>query len=104
MKVHIEGVHGESRKFQCDTCNKSYTINVNLIRHKKEKHSLIKSKCDQCKKTFQNKMTLQNHMDVIHNDLKRFECDICKKRFVVKSHLSKHEREVHLGKKVDGTF
>ena len=69
LKFHITGVH-EGVKYNCTTCNSSFT----------------------------HKSNMNQHIKKVHEEIKPFTCDICDKSLGLKNHLKRHILEKH-GKK-----
>ena len=66
MKNVKKNVH-EGIRYQCVSCDKSFTNSRNLARHpKKTSHEKIRFECDLCEKSFSDSGTLKNHVQVIH--------------------------------------
>lgn len=89
-KRHMAKVHDE--KFKCDSCDKFFLKNNELLKHKERMHLQLKSiVCSVCGFRVFSKDLLKLHM-VKHDETRAFECDICKKKFKRKKNLDFHCR------------
>lgn len=55
-------------QFSCDICKSKFTLEKNLLAHKKSIHSAIRKfyKCSLCNKTYANKYVFQEHLRKSH--------------------------------------
>ena len=83
--------------FQCDLCEKKFTLQGHLNRHLKIHTGEKSFKCDFCEKKFTQKGDLKRHL-TIHTGEKSFQCDWCGQRFSQRSYLNDHLR-IHSGEK-----
>ena len=98
VKRHISAVHGGSRKFECDICQKCFKEGYNLKRHIVLIHNeggSSKLECKFCEKTFKQNHNLKRHIDITHIGSKSHQCDQCAKHFGQKSNLKKHLTRAH---------
>ena len=101
-------VDNSEKLYKCEFCDKSYSLNMSLIKHHINNHdvSLI-STCHLCSMKFQSKAKLEDHIKVKHssklncgyNYEKKFKCDLCGKRYTSARDLDLHTAVVHEGKK-----
>ena len=67
LKVHMETVHDNTKKFLCHICNKCFTQAVSLTRHIHSVHEKLKPyKCDICQRAFGYKHSLNYHKNRVH--------------------------------------
>eukprot|EP00095_Tigriopus_kingsejongensis_P002228 maker-scaffold133_size323035-snap-gene-0.18 protein:Tk02228 transcript:maker-scaffold133_size323035-snap-gene-0.18-mRNA-1 annotation:"hypothetical protein DAPPUDRAFT_50698" len=91
-------------KFECDSCQKTFSCGGSLKKHK-VLHSQDKPfKCDICFKQFNQKRDLKGHTMQNHSSERPHVCKICGKGFVHKFYLEEHhsyhngERRFQCGK------
>jgi KRAB domain-containing zinc finger protein len=53
--------------------------------------------CDHCDKVFTRNTTLKDHINAIHNKIKRYCCDLCDYSAYYRTSLNRHSKDVHLG-------
>ena len=82
-EVHVESVHG---KENCRICFKPLS-KKSLKEHIQSVHSDIKFKCDICQKEFSLERNLKKHRKAVHYEKFQVNCDICSKAFDSKVHL-----------------
>ena len=88
--VHMEKVHGISRRYTCEICGFSSFYKGGLEKHKKAEHSETLEECAMCG---ENVRDLNTHMKK-HN-LRDWHCHHCGKAFKEKNTLQRHIRAVH---------
>lgn len=72
---HVHSKHSkpsDERKYECDTCTRTYKWQSSLCHHKKyECHNDPRFKfiCHYCNRDFTQKVTLRNHISVIHSEV-----------------------------------
>ncbi|KAJ8943948.1 hypothetical protein NQ318_016106 [Aromia moschata] len=81
--VEVEG------QFTCDQCDKSFSKQSSLARHKYEHSGQRPHKCDECPKAFKHKHHLTEHKR-LHSGEKPFQCTKCLKRFSHSGSYSQH--------------
>ena len=75
----------------CELCEKSFSNETLMMRHKKEVHgSQNDSFCKLCKKRFSRKHVLKRHLDTVHKRIKKFECNFCGRHFSMKENMLRH--------------
>ncbi|KAK3611194.1 hypothetical protein CHS0354_009446 [Potamilus streckersoni] len=96
LKAHNR-IHSGEKPFRCDECNKSFSFPGNLTVHKRIHANIKPYKCEDCGKTFSAKGNLLAHART-HTGIKPFKCKECGKRFSHKGNLNAHMR-LHSGLK-----
>ncbi|XP_017774132.1 PREDICTED: zinc finger E-box-binding homeobox protein zag-1-like [Nicrophorus vespilloides] len=83
QEVEIEG------QFTCDQCEKAFSKQSSLARHKYEHSGQRPHKCDECPKAFKHKHHLTEHKR-LHTGEKPFQCSKCLKKFSHSGSYSQH--------------
>jgi uncharacterized Zn-finger protein len=83
-KNHING-----DMYACDQCEKMFSKQSSLARHKYEHSGIRPFVCDTCKKAFKHKHHLAEHKR-LHTGEKPFQCTKCGKRFSHSGSYSQH--------------
>ncbi|KAG5890373.1 hypothetical protein JTB14_010874 [Gonioctena quinquepunctata] len=76
-------------QFTCDQCDKAFSKQSSLARHKYEHSGQRPHKCDECPKAFKHKHHLTEHKR-LHSGEKPFQCGKCLKRFSHSGSYSQH--------------
>ncbi|XP_056648503.1 zinc finger E-box-binding homeobox 2 isoform X1 [Diorhabda sublineata] len=76
-------------QFTCNQCDKAFSKQSSLARHKYEHSGQRPHKCDQCTKAFKHKHHLTEHKR-LHSGEKPFQCGKCMKRFSHSGSYSQH--------------
>ncbi|CAN7983174.1 unnamed protein product, partial [Ixodes hexagonus] len=79
----------EEGMFSCDQCDKMFSKQSSLARHKYEHSGQRPHKCDVCEKAFKHKHHLTEHKR-LHSGEKPFQCQKCLKRFSHSGSYSQH--------------
>ncbi|XP_059479784.1 zinc finger protein 1-like isoform X2 [Neocloeon triangulifer] len=79
----------EEGQYGCDQCDKSFSKQSSLARHKYEHSGQRPHKCDVCSKAFKHKHHLTEHKR-LHSGEKPFQCSKCLKRFSHSGSYSQH--------------
>lgn len=86
LKLHLE-THGSS-KFICEICNRLYTSEYTLYKHKKVMHlNEYKYKCHICNKGLLTAENLESHLQ---RHQYSYSCAVCNKVFTSKRYLTTH--------------
>ena len=88
--------------WKCDICDDYLPTKGHLSKHKKTKHK-SNYQCDRCPKIFQDLKSLENHITIIHEGVKKYQCDKCDKSFGAGSTLKSHIMIIHEGGKIEFT-
>ena len=93
-------IHEEKKEYQCDKCNKTFSLIQNLKRHISTIHEVTAKmfQCTLCEKSFSRKYELMMHINGAHEKIKKFQCDVCSKGFARKDVFKDHIK-IHLGKR-----
>lgn len=86
--MHVRKEHPD-KMIQCDQCNKKFAFKVSLWNHVVIMHGTAKFKCDQCTRSFRSEEKLRMH-SFMHSENKPFACEICGKGCLTKRHLDAH--------------
>lgn len=86
-KSHV--IQGDKDMYACDQCDKMFSKQSSLARHKYEHSGIRPFVCDTCNKAFKHKHHLAEHKR-LHTGEKPFECGKCGKRFSHSGSYSQH--------------
>ena len=80
-----------SDRFQCNQCEKSYKVKVELKKHIDKIHRGLKYQCEECPDVLSSSQSLRRHIRNVHElVLRSSRCDVCGKCFKEIDHLRKH--------------
>ncbi|XP_037657824.1 zinc finger protein 366 isoform X2 [Choloepus didactylus] len=82
-------VGGSQKRWQCPTCDKSYTSKYNLVTHILGHSGIKPHACTRCGKLFKQLSHLHTHM-LTHQGTRPHKCQVCHKAFTQTSHLKRH--------------
>ena len=112
MPIHDVSSNNNTRKkpgYQCQECQKTFTLKRNRYRHVQVQHKGIKYQkkkknfeakvpkfdCQICGKKFMFKQSLERHVQVIHEEKKPYKCPSCGFEFGYKRALTRHVANIH---------
>ena len=76
LTKHNHTVHEGNKDYKCKTCRKLFTLAAHL---KKQVRTYVQNvhECDKRCKSFSRAKALRDHIDIVHNKMKKYVCDIC---------------------------
>ena len=95
---HSNNVHKEAVMKTCQFCGGSYKRvdrHIQVMNCGQAKR--MRSKCDQCDKTFALKQTLRKHIKIVHLQIRNKTCLYCDYKTYTKFNLDLHMNKMHLG-------
>lgn len=95
-KKPLKNILKSSVIFQCETCQKVFEKNTNLIRHVRTAHPGLYN-CPECREQYAGPPDLLRHLRQEHHDVTTFHCLDCGESFMTKSELQCH-RKTHKGR------
>lgn len=87
---------GDQKYFQCDICNKLCKDRSKLKTHREIHTSERNVVCPECGKCFKTANCLRNHRRLHVSERPKFDCDQCDKTYNQKVQLKKHIEVVHM--------
>lgn len=94
LRMHQKVVHIANKKFKCDVCGKVFNRNSSLKVHSISHSSRREYSCPKCSKYFNNKKSLLRHSK-IHNIKSKFKCILCDTSSIRKDNILRHIRNMH---------
>ncbi|XP_053667795.1 zinc finger protein 420-like [Anopheles marshallii] len=85
-------VNDGQKRFQCQSCDRSYTLLSTLRRHQNVHTLENKFECKYCGKVFSKSSSLTMHEKRNHDENSPYRCDVCCKQFKETSKLIDHRR------------
>lgn len=89
----------ENHKFACEfeSCGLTYKDKYGLLKHNKLAHPNEKMNCIECDKSFESKLSLDEHVASAHDKPleKKFACESCDKKFYSRTDLRFHAKSHH---------
>ena len=109
MRAHVKSHHDRKGRFNCQSCEKTYSYKNALQYHEKRRsiHYQLDQTCEECGKIIRGKHNLNQHLKEIHSletsynvnkvTVKTYPhtCDQCDAVFKRKSHLNSHVQGMH---------
>ncbi|XP_053601420.1 zinc finger protein pita-like isoform X2 [Plodia interpunctella] len=94
LKRHEKIMHADLPQLPCPNCPATFLSIEEVVAHQKKHISIRKKRfaCVSCDKRFNEKSTLQRHIDVIHHKKPGFRCEYCPQQFSSVSKLTRHVR------------
>ncbi|XP_050400217.1 zinc finger protein 12 isoform X8 [Patella vulgata] len=96
-KKQVHDTDGTSKQSICPICGLIFKSTASCNLHVK-RHDKKEFKCDICEKTYKDKSTLQEHLN-IHFDVKPYKCDHCDEYFHSSHKRSNHVYQRHVPKR-----
>ena len=93
ISVNLAGEH------VCDVCNKRFKYRSGLSRHYQTHQGYTKYICSMCHKGFPDAWHLNDHVKIVHENIRDFKCSMCLKSYTRKSQLQSHVNIIHLNKR-----
>ena len=99
LRLHNQVVH-QGITYACDLCEKVFTRQQSLTRHKAIQHEKIekKHKCDLCVAAFHSSRDMKRHVATVHNGVRKilqYQCSKCEKVYATIESFHHHEAKVH---------
>jgi len=97
--THLKGVHlgvARTKKYYCTCpyCNKTYDAG-SIKAHIDSVHRKIKHECPICSNKFSNREIMKQHIQNIHEGIKKYQCKFCPKKFSCGGNRNKHYKTTH---------
>ena len=97
---HVNAVHKGLALHSCNLCPLKFERKQNLRKHMRKSHSEKGSfSCLKCDKNFETEFILSQHKRKCMNESKTYECNLCFKTYLTLSGLSSHKKVFHEGLK-----
>lgn len=97
LEVHIQR-HIGAKPFSCSQCPMRFVTRAEVRVHAATHNKIQNHVCEICGSRFTRKVSLVNHVKVVHTGERRYPCNICPLKFSTSDHLKRHMR-THTGEK-----
>ncbi|XP_053699067.1 zinc finger protein 665-like [Sabethes cyaneus] len=105
MLFRHQEIHASENKYKCRYCGRWFRARSSWYNHElKHRHAVGREGkpeheflCEVCAKSFKDKKSLKDHLEIVHQGIKRFRCDICNKCFTRNGSLAEHKLIQHAG-------
>ncbi|TKR63012.1 hypothetical protein L596_026900 [Steinernema carpocapsae] len=123
VQQHIVNFHGldrsspdresferRMRRFQCMKCLKIFKSEDVALKHFEKAHDKPvkmekkEHKCEDCEKVYLTKTQLEEHVSIVHLNVRKFICTQCPASFGRRGGLRRHVEMVHVGKTYKCTY
>ena len=88
---HSCDIHRGERPYSCEVCNRAFSFQSHLIRHKCVHSGERPYVCDVCNKAYREKSKLIRHKRT-HTGERPYFCDVCNEAYSDRSNLIRHKR------------
>ena len=98
MKVHLWTLHGVGGGQSANSVDRDTAHAQRIVPSRmpvRPEHPDAKYPCEVCGRKFTKRNNLNQHVQVVHSDVKPFQCDICLRGFTQKSGVKLHLSTVH---------
>lgn len=91
LKAHCIRRHTDEYKFACEHCGKRFKIEWDLIHF--VTHDGSQHMCDICDRFYTSNYSLYKHRKVAHLNEYKFHCDVCNKKLLTQKNLDSHMQQ-----------
>ncbi|XP_044728811.1 zinc finger protein 718-like [Chrysoperla carnea] len=95
LREHFESVHEKQVEFICPECSKIFTHYLTFRNHVRSHKNEFKFRCEICDKFFSGNRELQRHKQRHNKIRKKYFCSSCGKGFLNDKYLTIHEKRAH---------
>ena len=91
IKIHM------GLQFRCKYCSRTYSSSSSLCKHKRSHRKAADSlMCSYCEYTCFRSDIMKEHIEGVHEKIRKYRCEICSKDFVYRSEFYKHKAKHHV--------